>query len=193
MPKISQLAALTTPDSGDELPIVDVSTSTTKKITRTNLLKGAPLPADTVDTQAIDDGAVTPDKLSTGAASAVVATSQGTSSTSFTDLSTVGPAVTVDIGDNGLALVTMYAQMTQSNNTGSALFTVALSGANTVAADSSIQVRYQAFANNAISHGGNTVLLTGLTPGSTTFTMKYAAATTGTATFANRKISVVPL
>ena len=66
MPKISQLTALTTPDSGDELPIVDVSTSTTKKITRTNLLKGAPLPADTVDTQSIDDGAVTYSKISTG-------------------------------------------------------------------------------------------------------------------------------
>lgn len=66
MPKISQLSALTVPDSGDELPIVDVSTSTTKKITRTNLLKGAPLPADTVDTQAIDDGSVTPIKTSGG-------------------------------------------------------------------------------------------------------------------------------
>ena len=47
MPKISQLTALTVPDSGDELPIVDVSTSTTKKITRENLLKGAPIPGGT--------------------------------------------------------------------------------------------------------------------------------------------------
>ena len=66
MPKISQLSALTTPDSGDELPIVDVSASTTKKITRANLLAGAPLPADTVDTQAIDDGAVTAPKTNFG-------------------------------------------------------------------------------------------------------------------------------
>ena len=66
MPKISQLTALTTPDSGDELPIVDVSASTTKKITRTNLLKGAPLPADTVDTQAIADDAVTAPKTDFG-------------------------------------------------------------------------------------------------------------------------------
>lgn len=68
MPKISQLTALTVPDSGDELPIVDSSASTTKKITRTNLLKGAPLPADTVDTQAIDDGAVTAPKIDFGGA-----------------------------------------------------------------------------------------------------------------------------
>ena len=47
MPKISQLTALTVPDSGDELPIVDVTASTTKKITRENLLKGAPIPGGT--------------------------------------------------------------------------------------------------------------------------------------------------
>ena len=68
MPKISQLTALTVPDSGDELPIVDSSASTTKKITRTNLLKGAPLPADTVDTQVIDDGSVTAPKINFGGA-----------------------------------------------------------------------------------------------------------------------------
>ena len=66
MPKISQLTALTVPDSGDELPIVDVSASTTKKITREDLLAGAPLPADTVDTQAIYDGAVTAPKIAAG-------------------------------------------------------------------------------------------------------------------------------
>lgn len=66
MPKISQLSALTTPDSGDELAIVDVSTSTTKKITRTNLLKGAPLPADTVDTQSITNTSVTAPKIDFG-------------------------------------------------------------------------------------------------------------------------------
>ena len=66
MPKISQLSALTVPDPGDELAIVDSSASTTKKITRTNLLKGAPLPADTVDTQAIDDDAVTAPKTDFG-------------------------------------------------------------------------------------------------------------------------------
>ena len=63
MPRISQLPSKTVPASGDELAIVEVATSTTKKITRADLLKGADLPNDTVTTGAIKDGAVTTDKI----------------------------------------------------------------------------------------------------------------------------------
>lgn len=62
MPRISQLASLTTADNSDELPIVDVSASVTKKITRGDLLK-APLPANSVTNSAIADEAVTADKI----------------------------------------------------------------------------------------------------------------------------------
>ena len=62
MPRISSLPALTQPEANDEIAIVDASAATTKKITRADFLKGAALPADTVDTQAIADGAVTVDK-----------------------------------------------------------------------------------------------------------------------------------
>ena len=57
---------MTVPEANDEIAIVDASAATTKKITRADFLKGAALPADTVDTQAIADGAVTPDKRSGG-------------------------------------------------------------------------------------------------------------------------------
>ena len=57
MPRISQLPSLTSADNSDEIAIVDVSASTTKKITRGDLLK-APLPANSVTTAAIQDGAV---------------------------------------------------------------------------------------------------------------------------------------
>ena len=63
MPRISQLPAKTTPASGDEIAIVEVATSTTKKITRADLLKGADLPNDTVTTGAIKNGAVTTNKI----------------------------------------------------------------------------------------------------------------------------------
>lgn len=64
MPRISQLPSLTTADNTDEIAIVDVSASTTKKITRGDLLK-APMPADSVTTAAIADGAVTAAKIET--------------------------------------------------------------------------------------------------------------------------------
>lgn len=62
MPRISQLPSLTTAANEDELPIVDVSASTTNKITRGDLLK-APLPTDSVTTAAIADNAVTTAKI----------------------------------------------------------------------------------------------------------------------------------
>ena len=63
MPRISQLTSLTVPEANDEIAIVDVSSATTKKITRADLLKGADLPNDTVTTDSIADGAVTPAKV----------------------------------------------------------------------------------------------------------------------------------
>lgn len=63
MPRISNLTSLTTPDASDELAIVDTSASVTKKITRSDFLKGAPLPNDTVTTSAITNGAVTYAKI----------------------------------------------------------------------------------------------------------------------------------
>ena len=62
MPRISQLPSLTTADNADEIAIVDTSASTTKKITRGDLLK-APLPANSVNGQAIADGSVTKQKV----------------------------------------------------------------------------------------------------------------------------------
>ena len=54
---------MTVPEANDEIAIVDASAATTKKITRNDFLKGAALPADTVTTAAIADGAVTADKI----------------------------------------------------------------------------------------------------------------------------------
>lgn len=62
MPRISALPSLTTADNSDELPIVDVSASVTKKITRGDLLK-APLPTNSVTTAAITNASVTEPKI----------------------------------------------------------------------------------------------------------------------------------
>lgn len=62
MPRISQLPSLTTADNADEIAIVDVSASTTKKITRGDLLK-SPLPTNSVTTAAVADNAITASKI----------------------------------------------------------------------------------------------------------------------------------
>lgn len=66
MPRISQLPAITVPSNDDPLAIVDTSGAVTSKITRGDLLGGAPLPAGSVDTNALAQSAVTPEKRSGG-------------------------------------------------------------------------------------------------------------------------------
>ena len=66
MPKISDLISLTTPNNDDVLPIVDIAGVVTKKIKRSDLLKGTPLPNNTVTTPAITDASVTAAKTAFG-------------------------------------------------------------------------------------------------------------------------------
>lgn len=141
----------------------------------------------TINASQLVNSTVTADKLATGAASALVATSQTTTSTTYTDLATSGPAVTVTIGANGVALVSVSCNI--SNNVNLAYMSFAVSGASTVAAADSLCI------SSTTSFGdykGNTFLVTGLTPGSTTFTAKYRASA-NTSTFVDRRIAVVPL
>lgn len=121
---------------------------------------------------------------------ATVATSQTTTSTSYTDLSTAGPAVTAVIGASGIAMVIFSATM--ANNTGSSVSSVSFvaSGANTISAGT--YGLGNTFAANFSFTSSRAVTLTGLTAGSTTFTLKYEV-NGGTGTFASREISVIPL
>jgi hypothetical protein len=118
-----------------------------------------------------------------------VATSETTASTSFVDLATSGPAATVTIGASGLAIVIVSAYIFNSGG-GETHMGYALSGANTVAAASETDsIVNTGTAANTYSF---VKLLTGLTAGSTVFTAKYKV-TSGTGTFRNRRISVIPL
>jgi hypothetical protein len=116
--------------------------------------------------------------------SAQVLTSQATSSTSFVDLSTVGPSVTLTTGTS--AIVSVGAASSPAAQGPSAVMSFAVSGATTIAA-----------SNDFASYGSDPYVesvsmitkLTTLTAGSNTFTAKYRA-TSGTATFFNRSITV---
>jgi len=68
MPKYSEYPEKTAPSDNDVFAIEDSAASNaSKRITRGNFLSGSPLPADTVDTQAIEDDAVTAAKIADAA------------------------------------------------------------------------------------------------------------------------------
>ncbi len=123
------------------------------------------------------------------AGSQFVLTRESTTSTSYTDLSTSGPAVTVTSGTT--ALVWISAEL--DTNTVDALtkFSYAVSGASTVAASDDWGVWTDGQYDGSATRKGVCHRHTGLTAGSNTFTMKYAAGS-NTASFAKREIIVMP-
>jgi len=114
-----------------------------------------------------------------------VETSQSGNSGVYADPATAGPAVTLTTGTK--ALVTITASL--NDNNGNPLYaSFVVSGASTVAASD---------ANAIYAYGINmrataSTLLTGLTAGSNTFTMKYRV-NVGSGLVANREISVIDM
>lgn len=120
------------------------------------------------------------------AASANVSSgNQSTTSSSITDLATPGPAVTVTVGPLGIAIVSLSFWGYVSGS-GIAYMTYVTTGANSVGANQSIK-------NNSTIQETWTIVdvLTGLTPGSTTFTAKYQVAGGGSGNYDYRFIQVV--
>lgn len=122
-----------------------------------------------------------------GAGYATVLTDQSTTSTSFADLATAGPAVTVTIGASGKALIVI--QVGTYNVADLKIIGVAITGATTAVAND-----IEAIREDSATYGQRnfTFLKTGLNAGSTTFTLKYRT-NSGTARFYNRHLSVIPL
>lgn len=117
---------------------------------------------------------------------AVVATSQTTTSTTYADLSTTGPAVTILTGTS--ALVTVGGNLVPSGAGTFAIMSFAVSGASTVAAADATAAATETDNLNISKQS----LITGLTAGANTFTAKYRVVS-GTGTFQRRTISAVGL
>lgn len=120
---------------------------------------------------------------------ASVVASESTTSASYTDLATAGPAVTVDTGTAAIVLLT--AGLSNTNSAATAYAGFAVSGATTTAASDVDAIYYQASAANAIGRQSMHTMAT-VTGGSNTFTAKYRT-TANTASFARRVLTVVPL
>lgn len=118
---------------------------------------------------------------------ATVGAAQTTTSLSYTDLATAGPAVTMTTGTS------VFIQLTAEINHNSVrhYMGVTVSGASTIAADDSnamLVINADTYQDNKHSAG---YYLAGLTAGSNVFTAKYKVGS-GTGTFGLRQLAVWP-
>jgi hypothetical protein len=118
---------------------------------------------------------------------AAVQTQETTTTTSYVDLATAGPAVTLTTA--GHALVTLSCQGFNNTASDSAAMSFAISGATTLAAADNNSVVITSTSNQS----GTMVFYVATTAGNNTFEAKYRAVTGGTATFLRRNITVMPL
>ncbi|WP_141681923.1 hypothetical protein [Mycobacterium malmoense] len=124
-----------------------------------------------------------------GLQQAVVDTNETTSSTTYSDLTTVTDKVDVTVGASGKVLVIIGALW--STGAGSGYLSYAASGANTITASDG-KCTSQGSPSTATQAIGRAFVETGLTPGVTTFKLKYRV-NVGSSSFANRRIAVIPL
>ena len=120
---------------------------------------------------------------------AVVATAQTGTGATYGDLSTVGPSVTVTTG--ATALVWLTASLDNATAGAGTYASLAVSGASSVAASDAAAVYVSGRDEVSPVRRGICRRVTGLTPGSNTFTMKYRVSS-GTGTFSDREIIVMP-
>lgn len=122
-----------------------------------------------------------------------VNTAETRSSTSYGDLATVGPSVTVTL-PSGSALVMWSAQMLNQSAGGRSHMSVAVTGASTQAANDQNVLGAESNAGGDIYEMGTIRVYTGLSTGSNTFTAKYRVVTSGTTgRWHNRTLVVFPL
>ena len=125
---------------------------------------------------------------------ATVATNQNTNSTTYTDLATAGPAVTVTTGTKALVIVTSQIN---ASNASIAYMSYAVSGATTIAANDAVALWKENDNGSAVNESirASCVSQVTLTAGSNTFTAKYrhSAGGGGLAVFRERDILVMNL
>lgn len=109
-----------------------------------------------------------------------------TTSTSFTDLATVGPSVTVNVGASGRVLIILGGRVDNS-----AAGNWSLMGVSTDLVGPSDSVSYVNVGVDE-STASHVVIAAGYPAGPRTFTVKYRV-TAGTGTFQFRRITAIPL
>jgi hypothetical protein len=152
---------------------------------RDNLLETAPAKASAAGQLFVSTG------INTIAARVVaadlIATSETSTSTSYTNLATTGP--TVAATTSASAIVAIYANM--SNPTNPIWMSYGITGATTNAENDNRAIQLQAAGGQRV--GATFFHSAILTPGSNTFTAKYRVSTSGTGTWSDRRLMVIPM
>ncbi len=120
---------------------------------------------------------------------AAVSTAETTTSTSYTDLATAGPAVTVTTGTQALVIITSVIHVNTAGSIG--FMGYAVSGATTIAASDTDSLFYESPNASGDRVRASVVILETVTAGSNTFTAKYRV-NANTGTFQLRTIAVIP-
>lgn len=130
-----------------------------------------------------------------GGQSAEVLANESTNSTSYTNLGTAGPSVTVNVTQSGL-LTVLFGHDANSPSGVVGYMAFELSGANVRAPIDSdaVYLTWTGSVTNPVSgHTARAKRLSGLQPGPTTVTTRYRSQTGGGAWFAHRWILALPL
>lgn len=136
---------------------------------------------------------IVPANMSLGALSASTATQETTTSTTYVELTT-STSVTVTV--NSAVLIVISCSGGNNANNGLSYLSFKASGANTIAgtdATSAITVLGTVPVGGYVAGMSLSKVLTGLNPGSTTFSLVYRVVSGSTGNFSNRSISVVPI
>lgn len=121
---------------------------------------------------------------------AAVATSETTGSTSYTALTTPGPAITATTRTKALVFFGCYLEDSLADT--AVFMSIAVSGATTIAANDEWCVTLDGAAAANGNRYGMAKLFDNLTAGSNTFTAQYKVSA-GTGTFSNRDLVVVAM
>ena len=182
--------------TGTQLRIINLGAGTTTLVADTGVtINGnkalSQYQGGTLIRTASDVWTFLPNAGSPASAVANVDTGESSTSTTYADLATPGPAVTLITGTK--ALVIVQARMYVSANVTDVFASYAVSGATTIAAGNS-RAGYigSSGVNLPVIGGASASILTGLTAGSNTFTMKYRVSGSS-GTWDRRWISVIDM
>jgi hypothetical protein len=120
-----------------------------------------------------------------------VATSQSTTTSSYSDLATVGPSVTCTTGTS--AIIYLNSTITPAvTDTGCGMSFAVTGDSNRSAQDKEAILIDGTIGGNAVRVGTN-IFITDLTPGVNVFTAKYKSSGSNSTTFNDRFLGVLPL